>query len=113
MRSPGEVEVDLWGYVMFCPGLALGRLGLQSLAEMVGQYDCEGHPLAGVLAREKGPQGLAARAAAWGYRAPEGISSRCHLCYDVRRFLRPRFADLLGPPNCYGVEEGLTGLRNP
>ncbi|MBC7093691.1 radical SAM protein [Candidatus Bipolaricaulota bacterium] len=100
LRVPGGVDVDTEGYVNLCPGLAIGKIGDRSLREVVGNYDWEAHPVVRVLA-DLGPVGLAMQAVARGYRPRSRYASRCHLCYDVRKFLRPAFPEYLGPANCY------------
>ncbi len=100
LRAPAGVDVDTEGYVSLCPGLAIGKIGDRSLREVVDDYHWEVHPVVRVLT-DVGPAGLAMQASVRGYRPRSRYASRCHLCYDVRKFLRPIFPDYLGPANCY------------
>jgi len=100
LRVPAGVDVDTEGYVSLCPGLAIGKIGDRSFREVVRNYRWEAHPVVQVLA-DLGPAGLAMQAAARGYRPRSCYASRCHLCYDVRKFLRPAFPEYLGPADCY------------
>ncbi|MFP4055112.1 MAG: hypothetical protein ACLFV7_14725, partial [Phycisphaerae bacterium] len=79
-----------------CPGLAAGDLDDYHPA-----LTPQSHPVFTTLYAQ-GPCGLAQRAAeaGWCERA-EGYVSKCDLCYQVRRFLRPMHGDIFGPAELY------------
>ncbi len=106
-----HVHVDGAGRVM--PGTCAGIL-LGTVSESVGigeiwrrlaeDFSCgRCRPVVGTLARS-GPYGLAQAARAAGFQPrAEGYAGKCHLCWDVRRFLalRGEHADELGPAWLY------------
>jgi hypothetical protein len=47
--------------------------------------------------------GPAALARAFRLRPADGYVDECHMCYEMRRALRNRLPDLLGPDQMYGV----------
>ncbi len=102
-----HVHIDGMGNVFpgTCVGIILGRLNdnPDSLAELWRRFDYRQHPVVSTLA-EKGPVGLLKEAQNIGYRTAEGYASKCHLCYEVRSFLRKndRYKKYLGPSVCYG-----------
>ena len=101
-----HVHVDPSGYVMpgTCAGLVLGRAGPQSIAEIWQRLSIDHavRPVVGTLARV-GPVGLLPVARAAGYAPRPGYAGKCHLCWDLRRWLalEGRYGDELGPLSLY------------
>ena len=87
-----------------CLGIILakanGRMGLDAI--WLG-FDYRQHPIMSVLV-DQGPWGLAELARHQGYLPRVGYAGKCHLCFDVRRFLyaEGRYHGWLGPGLCYG-----------
>jgi hypothetical protein len=100
LRAPTTVEIHPGGWVNLCAGLALGNANERRLDEILAEYDPDAHPIIGVLARE-GPSGLLRLAQRHGYLPAIGYVNGCHLCYQVRRFLRPYYPDHLAPAHPY------------
>jgi MoaA/NifB/PqqE/SkfB family radical SAM enzyme len=102
LRAPGRVHVDPFGNVHLCQGLLLGNLFEQPLKELCRRYVPEEHPVVGPILFG-GPALLARR-----YAVPnrDTYADACHMCDDVRRSLRPRFAALLAPDQMYGAAGG-------
>ena len=98
LREPGRVHVDPLGYLHVCQGIAIGSLFQTPLTRICQEVDPAGHPILAPLL-EGGPIELARR-----YQVPyaEGYADACHLCYETRLALRPRFPDLLAPGQMYG-----------
>ncbi len=101
LRAPTSVEIHPEGWVNLCEGLALGNAQHTGLGEILEGYSASTHPIIRVLA-EEGPSGLLREARTRGFTGNEGHVSVCHLCYEVRRFLRPLHPDLLAPAAMYG-----------
>jgi len=99
LTAPSRVHIDSLGYVHLCQGLALGNLWRQPLPELMDHYHPEEHPVCSHLLRG-GPAALAR-----AFRLPhaDGYVDECHMCYEMRRMLRRRLPDLLGPDQMYGV----------
>ena len=114
-----HVHVDPAGRVCpgTCAGIVLGRIGpdgsvgeiWRRLSERFADTDenlppgASGGGVLAVLAR-RGPAGLARLAAAQGYEPDRsGYAGKCHLCWDVRRWLLRRglFREELGPAEMY------------
>ncbi len=102
LASPGRVHLDPEGNLHLCQGLLLGNLFQRPLARLLESYRPRAHPIVGPLLAG-GPAELARR-----YRLPasERYADACHLCYDMRQTLRPRFPEALGPGAMYG--DGMT-----
>ena len=98
--APTGVEIHPGGCVNLCAGLALGNAKQHPLNEIVSGYDPDAHPILRVLARE-GSAGLLALAQRHGYEFAVSYVDACHLCYETRRFLRPRYAEYLAPMYSY------------
>lgn len=101
LDHPDRVHVDAAGYVHLCQGLALGNLQQHSLVELIRTYDPRRHPIVGPLLAG-GPWALAR---AYDFPVAAGYADACHLCYSVRRWLRSRFTEVLGPGQVYGLRE--------
>ena len=100
LSAPTGVEVHPGGWVNLCAGLALGNARQCPLDEILADYDPDAHPIIRVLVRE-GPAGLLRLAQRHGYSPGRGYVDGCHLCYEVRRFLRPYYPDHLAPARPY------------
>lgn len=100
LREPGRVHVDPLGNLHICHGLVVGNLYNRPLRDICREYDPETHPIAGPLLRS-GPAGLVEE---YGLPHEEAYADACHLCDHVRRALRGRFPDILGPDQMYGPE---------
>jgi len=98
LREPGRVHLDPLGNLHICQGISIGNLFRSPLRDICRAYDPDSHPITGPLL-QGGPAELARR---YGGSLREGYADACHLCYEVRRALRPRFPDALGPDQMYG-----------
>jgi len=103
-----HVHIDGAGNVFSgtCIGIITGNLPCgeqQSLDELWRSFDYREHPIISVLV-EQGPVGLLKRAEQSGYRPGRGYASKCHFCYEIRRFFyqHNQFGRYLGPGLCYG-----------
>lgn len=95
-----EVHIDPYGNVQTCCGIVLGSARVTPLPDLMrsGFAACA---LARLAAAE-GPFGLLALAEQHGYaRRPEGYKQKCHLCWEVRKFLRPHYPETFGPAEVY------------
>lgn len=104
-----HVHVDPSGLVMpgTCAGLVLGQAsGGGEIAEIWRRLaDGPGaRPVAALLAAG-GPAGLTRRAVKDGFAPQAGYASKCHLCWDVRRWLTERgmYKAELAPAWMYGL----------
>lgn len=102
-ENPAGVDVDLYGEVTLCPGISIGNAKERPLGSILAEYDLRRHPIIRQLATG-GPSALVEMAQHIGYTPRTGYVSECHLCYDVRRFLRPRYLSELAPLICYEEE---------
>lgn len=101
LAAPGRVHVDPYGHVHLCQGILLGNLFDTPLDALMTRYDAAAHPICGPILRG-GPAALAET-----HDVAHGSShvAACHLCYEVRKTLRPHHPDLLGPPQVYGEND--------
>lgn len=99
LREPGRVHLDPFGNLHICQGLVIGNLFEKSLRQICDEYDADAHPICGPLL-EGGPAALVTE-----YNLPHAsdYADACHLCYEARTTLRPRFPALLAPDQMYGV----------
>ncbi len=101
LSGPGRVHVGPDGEVHLCQGLLLGhRVGDVPLGDIFADYAPTEHPLVSRLI-EGGPAAMAGNAQELGWK-PSGLyMDSCHLCYEVRTFLRPLYPELIGPSEIY------------
>ena len=100
-RRLGGIQIDVHGWVMVEHGLCIGNARERPLSEILTSYDPEAHPIIRVLIND-GPIGLTRIPEAQGFKLrEEGYINKCHLCHEGRAYLRPKFADVLAPGNCY------------
>ncbi len=100
LREPGRLHVDPFGNLHLCQGLTVGNIFRDSLSRICSGYDPEAHPIAGPLLKG-GPAELAR---CYSFEPELEYADACHLCYLVRRELRTKFPDFLGPDQMYGLE---------
>jgi hypothetical protein len=100
-RQLGGIQIDAFGWVMVEHGICIGNARQRPLGEILDSYDPDRHSILRVLMNE-GPVGLTRIPEASGFRLrKEGYLSKCHLCHEVRTYLRPRMPHVLAPSNCY------------
>lgn len=103
-----HVHVDGAGNVFSgtCIGIVLGNVGNIGLDALWKQFDVREHPIISILVAN-GPVGLLELAEHVGYRQRKTYSSKCHLCYEIRRFFfyQGLYGAYLGPGECYGQSE--------
>jgi len=108
LKNPEGIEIDFEGNVTLCPCLCIGNAVNHPLTELIDDYDFSEHPLIRVLA-EQGPSGLLPLAKAKGYKDNRRFINECHLCYEMRKFLRNYHPDELAPANCYYLYKSSQG----
>jgi MoaA/NifB/PqqE/SkfB family radical SAM enzyme len=99
LREPGRIHLDPLGNLHLCQGLVIGNLFEKPLRQICEEYDVDTHPICGPLLAG-GPAALVSE-----YNLPHrsDYADACHLCYEARMALRPRFEKLLCPDQMYGV----------
>jgi len=98
--NPEGIEIDYEGNITLCPGLSIGNARNESLSDILDRYDAYAHPLISILS-QKGPIGLYDLAMRKGYRGAHAFVDECHLCYEMRKFLRQYYTRFLSPSGCY------------
>jgi hypothetical protein len=99
LRNPGRAHVDPLGYVHICQGVVIGNAFQRPLKAICDEYQPASHPICGLLV-EGGPVALVTE---YGLPHEATYADACHLCYEARKALRPRFPELLAPDQVYGV----------
>ncbi|KPJ73591.1 hypothetical protein AMJ52_03485 [candidate division TA06 bacterium DG_78] len=99
-KNPHTVEIDCEGNVTLCPGICIGNAKEKSITEVLENYDYRDHPIMRIVV-EEGPIGLLQLAVGKGYKKNKNFVNECHLCYEVRRFLRTVYPQYLMPAGCY------------
>jgi pyruvate-formate lyase-activating enzyme len=99
-KHPTGVDVDSYGEVTLCPGISIGNARKFPLSKILSNYGVKKHPIIRKLS-DSGPEGLAEKAQRIGYKRQSNYASACHLCYDLRKFLRSRYPMELAPTSCY------------
>ncbi|MFX0104275.1 MAG: radical SAM protein [Candidatus Hodarchaeota archaeon] len=100
LQNPDTIEIDYEGNVTLCPGICIGNTNIQSLTKIIQDYDVDKNPILSSIWRE-GPIGLLKTAKEQGFQQNQQYVNECHLCYDLRKFLRPTFPYSLAPRDCY------------
>jgi hypothetical protein len=98
LREPGRLHLDPLGNLHICQGISIGNLFERPLAEIVASYDPAAHPICSPLL-EGGPAALVSE---YNLSPKPTYADACHLCYESRLALRPRFPHILAPDQMYG-----------
>ena len=100
LQSPEGIEIDFEGNVTICPGICIGNAKVDSLSEILDNYEYYNHPINRILAKE-GPKGLHGLATQHGLEPISEFVNECHLCFEMRRLLHDRYPNYLAPKRCY------------
>jgi organic radical activating enzyme len=87
LKDPDTIEIDARGNVTLCPGISIGNAIKQSLTDIISQYEYTHHPIVKIIV-EQGPIGLYRLAQSYGYQGNDRFVNECHLCYEMRKYLR-------------------------
>lgn len=91
-----HVQIFPDGWIPLCAGIAIGNTNDASASDILRGYDPREHLILNTLL-DKGVKGLFDLAV-------ENIGRyvhECHVCFSVRRFLRPFYPDVLAPTHIY------------
>jgi hypothetical protein len=99
LKNPETIEIDFEGNVTLCPGICIGNTKRQPLTQLLQSYNCHMHPILSIIA-EKGPVGLLEIAEEKGFKQRKFVDE-CHLCYELRKYLRAYYPQFLTPVDCY------------
>lgn len=95
-----ELHVDPYGNLQTCCLIILGNVREKPLAEWMREGFLGRSEVVDTVYRD-GPFGLLELARRRGYHEREGYPQKCGLCWEVRKFLRPFYPDVLGPAEVY------------
>ncbi len=96
-----EIHIDPYDNIQTNCGVILGKADRIPVAELMSRGLRDANFIARILS-EEGPYGLAEFARReHGFQVPERARQKCELCYLTRRFLAPRYHDILGPDEIY------------
>ncbi len=94
-----EIHIDPYANVQTCCAIIVGNAREIPLPELM-KKGFGGNEIARAVAVE-GPFGLLRMAMERGYIPRKGYPQKCNLCWEVRKFLRPYYPDILGPGEIY------------
>ncbi|MHC4201595.1 MAG: radical SAM protein, partial [Planctomycetota bacterium] len=98
-----EIHVDPYDNIQTNCGVVLGDASRITPREVLQRGPGSANELTRILVTE-GPFALAELARErHGLAVPESATSKCDLCYAVRRSLRPHYPDVLAPAEVYDV----------
>ena len=98
LDQPDRIHLDPLGNLHICQGIVIGNIFDCSLEQILASYDIRSHPICRLL-KQGGPAALVTE-----YKLPHKsrYADACHLCYEARMALRPRFPEILKPGQVYG-----------
>jgi len=99
-ENTNVLDIDPYGWVSFGCGIAIGNANDTPIADIVSNYDPRNHPIISVLIKE-GPIGLTKIPEAEGYLMKRRYIEKCHLCQDIRNYIRPFYPNVLVPSSMY------------
>lgn len=99
LRHPERVHIDPYGNLHICQGISIGNLLERTLAEIMGGFEPDSHPILGPLLAG-GPAEIVRR---YELSHEGSYADHCHLCYQMRCELRKQFPDVLAPDQMYGT----------
>jgi hypothetical protein len=100
-----EIHIDPYGNLQTCCLIVLGNVREKPLPERMREGFLGRSPVIDAVYHE-GPFGLLRMAMERGYQPRDGYPQKCGLCWEVRKFLRRHFPDVLGPDEVYEADPG-------
>ena len=100
LREREQYEIDCCGRITLCGGVTVGNARKTPISRIVASREFEQHPLLRVFL-DRGYRGVFELAVSKGYEPLLSYASKCHVCFDARRFLRPLYPDVLAPAHVY------------
>lgn len=95
-----EIHIDPYGHIQTCCGIIVGNAHKKPLLEwMIRGFHTENELVN--MAYQHGPYAYLDLAKRYGYQPRDGYAQKCHLCWEVRKFLRPYFLETFGPAEVY------------
>ncbi len=92
--NPTCVTIDSRGWASICWSLSIGNAKKERLSRMLVNYQWKSHPLIQTLVTN-GPKGLIEVPEAGGFQfQEERYIDKCHLCMDIRKFLKPKYPEM-------------------
>ena len=95
-----ELHIDPYGNLQTCCLIIVGNIHEAPLAETMKHGFLGRNAIVDAVYHD-GPCGLLTLAEARGYRAKSEYPQKCGLCWEVRKFLRPFYPEVLGPSEVY------------
>ena len=100
-----HIHIDPYGNVfpLTCAGLILGNAKKQKLSSIYEQFNHLDHPLMKIFL-EEGPVPVMNEVVRYGFEIDkDGYADKCHLCFEVRRFLffKGLYLDEVGPSEIF------------
>lgn len=99
LTAPSRLHVDPFGNLHLCQGLVIGNLFQQPLKEILIGYQ----PDRLAIVNDLLAGGPAQIVRTHNLDHASHYVDACHLCYEARQALRPRFPTILTPDQMYGV----------
>jgi hypothetical protein len=94
LKNPACVTLDCGGWASICWNLSIGNARKERLSKLLVDYNWKDHPVIETLV-ESGPKGLLKLSDSTGFQFKEGnYIDKCHLCIEVRRFLKPKYPEM-------------------
>jgi len=100
LENPEGVDIDQYGEVTLCPGISIGNAKRTNLSQIIKHYSYRKHPIIAKIV-EHGPYGLIDLVKNKESIYSSRYANACHLCYEIRKMLRPYYPQFLAPKNCY------------
>ena len=100
LREREQYEIDCCGRITLCTGVTVGNARKTPIPHIVASRELDQHPVLRALL-DGGYTGVLELAVSRGYEPLASYASKCHVCFDARRFLRPLYPDILAPAHVY------------
>lgn len=92
--NPTCVTLDARGWASICWSLSIGNAKKQALSRILTDYQWQDNPIIEALVTH-GPKTLTKLPQASGFHFhAEKYIDKCHLCMDIREFLKPRYPEI-------------------
>jgi len=92
--NPACVTINSIGWASICWSLSIGNAKKERLSKMLTNYSWKSHPIIQILVENR-PKELVELPEASSFQfKEERYIDRCHLCADIRKFLRPKYPEM-------------------
>ncbi len=104
LKDPGRVHIGPEGAIHLCQGVLIGQDARKKQMKEIFEEHLKAPNVIVEQIAQGGPAKLAEFAIKYGFKPKDTYLQDCQLCFEVRKFLRDNYPEILGPKEVYDID---------